>query len=313
MIIVTGGAGMIGSNIVEALNERGIDNILVVDHLKNGTKVRNLADLSIADYMEKDLFLKRIQAGSNLGPIEAVFHEGACSDTMEGDGQYMMFNNYEYSKELLHYCLGRKISFLYASSAATYGNNKTFIEEPKYEGALNVYGYSKQQFDNYVRRLWLGAESRDEVLSQVVGLRYFNAYGPRESHKGTMASVIFHLNNQLIAGEIPRIFEGSQHFARDFVYVKDICEVNLWFMDRGISGIFNCGTGSAEPFERVAEEVARYHGGSVVGAKPFPEDLQATYQEYTRADLNNLRAAGCDIVFKNVGKGIQEYLQLLNG
>ena len=154
MIIITGGAGMIGGNIVKALNEKGINDILVVDNLKNGKKFQNLVDLDIADYMDRDDFLTQIMAGDDFGPIEAIFHEGACSATTEWDGKYMMLNNYEYSKELLHYCIERDIPFLYASSAATYGETDTFIEEKKYEGALNVYGYSKQQFDNYVRRIW---------------------------------------------------------------------------------------------------------------------------------------------------------------
>lgn len=190
MIIVTGGAGMIGSNIVKALNAQGRRDILVVDNLKDGTKFANLVDLDIADYMDKDDFMVRVLAGEHFGQIDAIFHEGACSATTEWDGKYMMRNNYEYSKTLLHYCLERRIPFLYASSAATYGGrDHDFIEEQPYEGALNVYGYSKQQFDNYVRRLWQDAEQRGETLSQITGFRYFNVYGPREQHKGSMASV----------------------------------------------------------------------------------------------------------------------------
>ncbi len=216
MIIVTGGAGMIGSNIVKALNDKGINDILVVDNLKNGKKFVNLVDLDITDYMDRDDFLTQIMAGDDFGPIDAVFHQGACSATTEWDGKYMMLNNYEYSKELLHYCLEREIPFLYASSAATYGETDTFIEEKEYEGALNVYGYSKQQFDNYVRRLVEDADAHGESLSQITGFRYFNVYGPREQHKGSMASVAFHLNNQLNAGENPKLFAGSEHFKRDF-------------------------------------------------------------------------------------------------
>ncbi len=163
MIIVTGGAGMIGSNIVKALNEQGRNDILVVDNLKDGTKFANLVDLDIADYMDKEDFITQIMAGDEFGHIDAIFHEGACSATTEWDGKYMMLNNYEYSKELLHYCLEREIPFLYASSAATYGGrDHDFIEEKPYEGALNVYGYSKQQFDNYVRRIWQDAEAHGE-------------------------------------------------------------------------------------------------------------------------------------------------------
>ncbi|EKO3642358.1 ADP-glyceromanno-heptose 6-epimerase [Vibrio metschnikovii] len=312
MIIVTGGAGMIGSNIIKALNERGISDILVVDHLKNGRKFKNLVDLNIADYMDRDDFLTQIMAGDDFGPIDAVFHEGACSATTEWDGKYMMLNNYEYSKELLHYCLDREIPFLYASSAATYGDTDTFIEEPQYEGALNVYGYSKQQFDNYVRRLWQDAAEHKEKLSQITGFRYFNVYGPREQHKGSMASVAFHLNNQMNAGENPKLFAGSEHFKRDFVYVGDVAAVNLWFMDSGVSGIFNCGTGHAESFNEVANAVIKHHGKGQVETIPFPEHLKGAYQEYTQADLTKLRAAGCDVTFKTVAEGVAEYMAIIN-
>ncbi|MDA3139764.1 ADP-glyceromanno-heptose 6-epimerase [Vibrio metschnikovii] len=312
MIIVTGGAGMIGSNIIKALNERGISDILVVDHLKNGRKFKNLVDLNIADYMDRDDFLTQIMAGDDFGPIDAVFHEGACSATTEWDGKYVMLNNYEYSKELLHYCLDREIPFLYASSAATYGDTDTFIEEPQYEGALNVYGYSKQQFDNYVRRLWQDAAEHKEKLSQITGFRYFNVYGPREQHKGSMASVAFHLNNQMNAGENPKLFAGSEHFKRDFVYVADVAAVNLWFMDSGVSGIFNCGTGNAESFNEVAKAVIKHHGKGQVETIPFPEHLKGAYQEYTQADLTKLRAAGCDVTFKTVAEGVAEYMAIIN-
>lgn len=312
MIIVTGGAGMIGSNIIKALNERGISDILVVDHLKNGRKFKNLVDLNIADYMDRDDFLTQIMAGDDFGPIDAVFHEGACSATTEWDGKYVMLNNYEYSKELLHYCLDREIPFLYASSAATYGDTDTFIEEPQYEGALNVYGYSKQQFDNYVRRLWQDAAEHKEKLSQITGFRYFNVYGPREQHKGSMASVAFHLNNQMNAGENPKLFAGSEHFKRDFVYVGDVAAVNLWFMDSGVSGIFNCGTGNAESFNEVAKAVIKHHGKGQVETIPFPEHLKGAYQEYTQADLTKLRAAGCDVTFKTVAEGVAEYMAIIN-
>lgn len=313
MIIVTGGAGMIGSNIVKALNAAGHNDILVVDNLKNGRKFKNLVDLDITDYMDRDDFLTQIMAGDDFGPIEAIFHEGACSATTEWDGKFMMLNNYEYSKELLHYSLEREIPFLYASSAATYGaQDKEFIEEREYEGALNVYGYSKQQFDNYVRRLWADAEAHGEKLSQITGFRYFNVYGPREQHKGSMASVAFHLNNQLLAGENAKLFDGSDEFKRDFIYVGDVCKVNLWFFENGVSGIFNCGTGKAETFGEVAKAVVKHHGKGTIENVPFPEHLKGAYQEYTQASLTKLRAAGCDVEFKSVADGVAEYLAEIN-
>ncbi|MUL16645.1 ADP-glyceromanno-heptose 6-epimerase [Aliivibrio fischeri] len=312
MIIVTGGAGMIGSNIVKSLNDKGFNDILVVDNLKDGKKFKNLVDLDITDYMDKEDFITQIMAGDDFGPIEAIFHEGACSATTEWDGKYIMMNNYEYSKELLHFCIEREIPFLYASSAATYGETDTFIEEREYEGALNVYGYSKQQFDNYVRRLWADAEEHNETLSQITGFRYFNVYGPREQHKGSMASVAFHLNNQMNAGDNPKLFEGSDEFKRDFVYVSDVAAVNLWFLENGVSGIYNCGTGRAEPFRAVAEAVIKHHGKGEVETIPFPEHLKGAYQEFTQADLTKLRAAGCDVEFKSVADGVAEYMAMIN-
>ncbi|WP_063660066.1 ADP-glyceromanno-heptose 6-epimerase [Aliivibrio fischeri] len=312
MIIVTGGAGMIGSNIVKSLNDKGFNDILVVDNLKDGKKFKNLVDLDITDYMDKEDFITQIMAGDDFGPIEAIFHEGACSATTEWDGKYIMMNNYEYSKELLHFCIEREIPFLYASSAATYGETDTFIEEREYEGALNVYGYSKQQFDNYVRRLWADAEEHNETLSQITGFRYFNVYGPREQHKGSMASVAFHLNNQMNADDNPKLFEGSDEFKRDFVYVGDVAAVNLWFLENGVSGIYNCGTGRAEPFRAVAEAVIKHHGKGEVETIPFPEHLKGAYQEFTQADLTKLRAAGCDVEFKSVADGVAEYMAMIN-
>ncbi|MGR6832872.1 ADP-glyceromanno-heptose 6-epimerase [Aliivibrio wodanis] len=312
MIIVTGGAGMIGSNIVKSLNDNGFNDILVVDNLKDGKKFKNLVDLDITDYMDKEDFITQIMAGDDFGTIDAIFHEGACSATTEWDGKYIMMNNYEYSKEVLHFCIEREIPFLYASSAATYGDTDTFVEEREYEGALNVYGYSKQQFDNYVRRLWADAEAHGETVSQITGFRYFNVYGPREQHKGSMASVAFHLNNQMNAGEDPKLFERSDEFKRDFVYVGDVAAVNLWFLENGVSGIYNCGTGRAEPFRAVADAVIKHHGKGEVQSIPFPEHLKGAYQEFTQADLTKLRAAGCDVEFKSVADGVAEYMAIVN-
>ena len=307
MIIVTGGAGFIGSNIIKALNDKGYTDILVVDNLKDGTKFANLADLDIADYMDKEDFLVSILADEDFGDVEAVFHEGACSSTTEWDGKYMMDNNYQYSKELLHYCLEHEIPFLYASSAATYGGrNADFIEERQYEEPLNVYGYSKMLFDHYVRNIL------PEAQSQVCGFRYFNVYGPREGHKGSMASVAFHLNTQLNNGENPKLFEGSDSFKRDFVYVGDVAAVNLWFWENGVSGIFNCGTGRAESFQEVADAALKYHQKGEIEYIPFPEKLKGRYQAFTLADQTKLRAAGYDKPFKTVAEGVAEYMAWLN-
>ncbi|HGJ5873470.1 MAG TPA: ADP-glyceromanno-heptose 6-epimerase [Arsenophonus apicola] len=309
MIIVTGGAGFIGSNIVKALNDIGRSDILVVDNLKNGAKFVNLVDLDIADYLDKEDFITSIMAGDNLGNVDAIFHEGACSSTTEWNGQYMMNNNYEYSKELLHYCIERDIAFLYASSAATYGGRSDhFIEERQYEKPLNVYGYSKFLFDQYVRKVL------PQITSQVCGFRYFNVYGPREGHKGSMASVAFHLNSQINQGQKPKLFAGSEKFKRDFIHVSDVAAVNLWCWQNKISGIFNCGTGKADSFQAVADAVIAFHQEKnlLVEYIAFPDKLKGCYQAFTEADLSKLRAAGYDKPFKTVAEGVANYMQWLN-
>jgi ADP-L-glycero-D-manno-heptose 6-epimerase len=312
VIIVTGGAGFIGSNLVLGLNARGYDDILVVDHLTNGIKYRNLVDCKIADYLDKSTFLERLQQGAfHAEAIEAIFHQGACSSTTEWDGRYMMDNNYEYSKTLFHYCQSHKIPFIYASSAATYGADLTFKEELAYEGPLNVYGYSKFQFDQYLRR-------HTKLAAQVIGLRYFNVYGPREAHKGSMASVAFHLNNQIKQSDELKLFEGCDGYGngeqrRDFVYVGDVVDVNLWFLDNPqASGIFNCGTGRSQTFNDVANAVIRYHQRGHIKYIPFPEHLKGCYQSFTEANLENLRGIGCQHQFKSVEQGVQLYMEWLN-
>ena len=313
MIIVTGGAGFIGSNLVKSLNERGRSDIIVVDDLSDGRKFVNLADCEIADYLDKDAFLARVSAGDSFaGRVDAVFHEGACSATTEWDGRFMMQNNYEYTKVLLHYCLERRIPFLYASSASVYGAGSVFSERREHEQPLNVYGYSKFLFDQYVRRILPAAES------QVVGFRYFNVYGPREQHKGGMASVAFHVNNQVKEAGVARLFEGCDGYGngeqrRDFVYVGDAVAVNLWFLEHPEkSGIFNLGTGRSQPFNDVAAAVIEHHGHGEIEYIPFPDHLKGVYQSFTEADIGALRAAGYTAQFKTVEEGVSEYLNWLH-
>lgn len=312
MIIVTGGAGFIGSNIIQALNARGRTDILVVDDLTDGTKFANIADAQLADYMDKGEFLTRLEAGDDFGgAIEAVLHQGACSTTTEWDGRYMMENNFRYSKVLLHWCLERSIPFIYASSAATYGGGTVFNEDPQYERPLNVYGYSKVLFDQYVRRILPSAQS------QIAGFRYFNVYGPREQHKGSMASVAFHLNNQLRAEGKVKLFEGCDGYGdgeqrRDFVYVGDVVDVNLWFLDNSkVSGIFNVGTGRSQSFNDVAKGVLKAHDSGELCYVPFPDKLKGRYQSFTEADLSRLRAAGYEGAFLTVEQGVERYMEWL--
>ncbi|MCP1314140.1 MULTISPECIES: ADP-glyceromanno-heptose 6-epimerase [unclassified Halomonas] len=318
MIVVTGGAGFIGANIVKALNARGRTDILVVDDLSDGTKFVNLADCTLFDYRDKDDFITEVRASlrgepCDLPAIEAIFHEGACSDTTEWDGQYMMENNFEYSKLLLEYCEQHGIALLYASSAATYGGSDVFKESPEFEKPLNVYGYSKLLFDQHVRA------RMPTLTTQVVGFRYFNVYGPREQHKGKMASVAFHNHNQVSAGGDLKLFGAHDGFeagmqSRDFVFVGDVVDVNLWFLDHPkVSGIFNLGTGRAEPFKAIGEAVIDYYGKGTIEYIDFPEELKGRYQSYTRADISRLREAGCDVEFKTVAEGVKAYLEWLNG
>ena len=329
-LVVTGAAGFIGSNIIKGLNARGIDDIIAVDDLTEGDKFKNLADLQIADYVDADDFYDLFADGA-FGDVEAVFHEGACSDTMEPDGKYMMDNNYTLSCELFHACQDQGTRLLYASSAATYGGSNTFSESPEFERPLNVYGYSKLLFDQRLRRE-LGTRF-ENASSQVAGFRYFNVYGPREQHKARMASVAFHQFNQYqlegkvkLFGEYGGYGAGSQ--MRDFVFIDDVVAVNLWFLDHpDQSGIFNLGTGKAQPFNDVAisvinamrqrqneallsiEEAAR---GGLIDYIAFPPALVGKYQSYTQADLSRLRAAGCDHAFADVQTGVAAYLAQLN-
>lgn len=310
MIVVTGGAGMIGSNIVAGLNAAGRTDVIVVDDLTDGTKFRNLADLAIADYLDKDEFMALVERDA-LDEIEVVFHQGACSATTEWNGKFMMEVNYAYSKKLLHFCLGRRVPFLYASSAAVYGGSAAFREEPEFERPLNVYGYSKKLFDDYVRAKVFPTEH-----SPVAGLRYFNVYGPREAHKGAMASVAFHLFNQVERGENPKLFGaydgyGPGEQSRDFIHVGDVADVNLWLWRRGISGIFNCGTGRAQPFRTIAETVIASLGRGKIEYVDFPDHLKGRYQSFTQADMARLRAAGYNGTFRDLETGTREYVEWL--
>ena len=324
--IVTGACGFIGANIVKALNERGVTEVIAVDNLKKADKFRNLVDCEIADYLDKEEFLDLVEAGQFDGAIDAIFHEGACSDTMETDGRYMMANNYRYSSSLLDFCLDQEVPYLYASSASVYGGGRVFQEAREHEGPLNVYGYSKFLFDQVVRRHMADASS------QVVGFRYFNVYGPREQHKGRMASVAFHHFNQYRETGKVKLFEGCDGYgngeqSRDFVYVEDVVKVNMFFLDNpGKSGIYNLGTGRAQPFNDVA--AATVNACRALDGQPalslremvaqgiveyidFPEALKGKYQSFTQADVGKLRAAGYQDDFATVEQGVAKYVRHL--
>ena len=332
-LVVTGAAGFIGANLIKGLNARGLSNIIAVDDLTQGDKFRNLVDLQIADYVDAADFYDAFAADA-YGKVEAVFHEGACSDTMESNGRYMMQNNYGTSVQLYQTCQKRNARLLYASSAATYGSSDTFREAPACEQPLNVYGYSKLLFDQRMR-LECGPAFENALAGltrQVVGFRYFNVYGPREQHKGRMASVAFHQFNQFKAEGKVKLFGDYGGYAagaqmRDFVFIDDLVAVNLWFFDHpGISGIFNLGSGRAQPFNDVASSVVNalrqsqglaaltLDGLTAEGQLeyiPFPDALRGKYQCYTQADLSALRGTGCDHVFADVQTGVAKYVHWL--
>lgn len=313
MIIITGGAGFIGSNLVKSLNNRGLDDILVVDNMGCGEKYRNLNPLRLADYLDKNDFLSKVQNGDFAEtPVEAVFHIGACADTMEYNGNYMVQNNFEYSKTLLHFCQSKRIPFIYASSASVYGDGKNgFSEKPECEKALNVYAFSKLMFDRYVRHIL------PKAASQIVGLRFFNVYGPQENHKGKMASIVFQLYNQLQKEGFLKLFQGYDGYEageqrRDFIYVKDVVNVNLFFWKNpGLSGIYNCGTGTANTFNAVARAIIKACGKGHIEYVEFPEVLKGKYQSYTQADSTKLLNAGYTDGFTTLEDAVKEYVDYL--
>ena len=311
MIVVTGAAGFIGSNLVRGLNAAGRTDIIVVDDLTDGTKFRNLVDCDFLDYLDKDEFISSLPG--RLTGVEHVFHQGACSDTREWDGRFMLENNYAWSRSLLEACIENDVAFIYASSAAVYGGNRSFIEKPQYEKPVNVYGYSKLLFDRYARRMMQGA------APQIAGLRYFNVYGPGEQHKGAMASMVFQLHRQLLESGTVKLFKGSGGYAdgeqrRDFVHIDDVVDVNLWFMNNNRArGIFNVGTGRSRSFNDIARQLIDWHAGGRVQYVDFPEDLPAAYQSFTEADISALREAGYRKPFTGLELGIRKYLDKLGG
>ena len=315
--VVTGAAGFIGSKLVEGLNRRGITKVIAVDNLQHSDKFRNLAHCEIADYVDQAEFIAHLDRYE--GAVDALFHQGACSDTMESDGRYMMENNYEYSKRLLEWCQHEEVPLIYASSASVYGAGPEFREERRCEKPLNVYGYSKFLFDQYVRGI-LGKNT-----AQVAGFRYFNVYGPNEQHKGRMASVAYHAYHQLLGSGRVKLFVGSGGYGngeqkRDFVYVEDVVDVNLWFLEhRNVSGVYNCGTGRAQTFNELAAAVINAVQGtklsvqemahkSLIEYVAFPPGLIDKYQSFTQADLARLRAAGYQAPFRTVEQGVAAYV-----
>jgi ADP-L-glycero-D-manno-heptose 6-epimerase len=314
MHIVTGAAGFVGSNVVRALNERGVRDVLAVDTLQQGDKFRNLKGCDLADYMDIAEFRERIRAGDPLGGgVRAVLHQGACADTTESDGRYMMDNNYTFSKELLHWAAGRGAALVYASSASVYGAGRICRESRECEDPLNVYAYSKWLFDQYV----LAAAAR--LSTTAVGLRYFNVYGPGESFKGRMASMVHQLHRQLLETGEARLFEGTDGYGpgeqrRDFVFVGDVAAVNLFFAEGPPRvGVYNVGTGASRSFNDIARALIAELGRGEIRYIPFPDSLRGKYQSFTQADLTNLRAAGYGEAFTSLEEGARRMVAAGSG
>jgi ADP-L-glycero-D-manno-heptose 6-epimerase len=327
MIVVTGGAGFIGSNLVHELNAHGLTDILIVDNMANVRKLENLHGARYTDYMDKRAFRRAINENAlGAGDVEAILHQGACSNTLEDDGVYMMDNNFQYTKEVLAFAIRHEASLVFASTAAVYGLSGPgrFTPTIENERPLNVYGFSKLVFDHYFRhQLELG-----QVPMTAVGLRYFNAYGPREQHKGRMASVMHHFTKQMKETGKVRLFKGTGGYGdgeqrRDFVYVRDLARLNMFFAQLGpyaagagqatkvYRGVVNAGSGASRNYNDVAKALMAVHGEVPIEYVPFPADLEGRYQHFTEADLTGLRGLGCDLAFTPLEEGVKETFETM--
>ncbi len=311
MIIVTGGAGFIGTNLVQALINCD-KKVLVVEELNKYTsKFDNIKNLDIVDCIDHNSFLKDLNNGRYAQKIDHIFHLGACSKTTEPDREYIMDVNFEYSKKLLTYSANNNIDMIYASSASVYGDGTVFKEESINESFLNHYSESKLLFDNYVR------DNLKKINSQIAGMRYFNVYGPFEQHKEVMSSVIYHFYHQFKKYGILKLFKGSHGYSdgeqrRDFVYVKDTVDIKLWFMRNKKSGIFNVATGISRSFNDVANSVINHFNSGHIEYIDFPEGLEDQYQAFTEADMENLNKVGYLEKSTELEIGISSYLKFLD-
>ncbi len=310
-VIVTGGAGLIGSAFVWKLNREGIEEILVVDRLRDTEKWKNLAGLSYADYLHKDDFLRKLLEGSLTFVPDAIVHMGACSSTTERDADYLMENNTRFTRILAEWAVARGVRFLYASSAATYGDGEDGFSDATditLLKPLNMYGYSKHLFDLHARR--------NGLLDHIVGLKFFNVLGPNEYHKGDMVSVVFKAFHQVMSDGRVRLFQshredcGHGEQRRDFVYVKDCVEVMWWLLGHEeVNGLFNLGTGVARSWNDLARAV--FHAlrlPAKIDYIPMPESLRPKYQYFTQASVDRLRATGCPLAFRSLEDAVNDYV-----
>ena len=308
MIIVTGGLGFIGSNIVKELNLNGIEDIIIVDSVSNSRS--NLNQLKFIDLIDKDLFLKKLESKKFSKNIKAILHQGACTDTTQSDFSYLMKNNYEYSKSLLISSSNEKFRLIYASSASVYGNNqlKKNIFNP--EDPLNFYAISKYLFDLFY------LVNQKKIHNSVIGLRYFNVYGPGEDHKKRMASPIFQFNKQILKSNTIKVFEGSGGFGngeqrRDYIYVDDICKIIMKLLHINKKGIYDLGSGTSSSFNQLAKKIIKYHNKGSIKYIDFPSDLVGKYQHYTKSN-NNIIKLIKNFKFTSLSKGTSKYLKYLN-
>lgn len=311
MIIVTGGAGFIGSCVVRCLNDAGRKDIIIVDNVSETDKWMNMRNKKYIKYVHKSKFLEELPTYDN---VEAIVHMGAQSSTTERNFDYLWENNFEYTKALWNYCAEQHISFIYASSAATYGDGSLGFDDHMDIDQLlplNGYGYSKQLFDQWVKH------QAKIFPAQYCGLKFFNVYGPNEYFKGSMASMVFHGFNQIKETGKVKLFKScNPHYTdggqlRDFVYVKDICKVIMWLLgNKQVSGLFNVGTGRAQSFAELAE--ATFHALDLepnIEYIDMPEKLRGKYQYYTKAEMSKLYAAGYPYKFMDVETGVRDYVQ----
>ncbi len=311
MIIVTGGAGFIGTNLVRSLLELE-KKVLVVEELDKYTaKFENIKNLDVLDCIDHNVFLKDLKNGKYKDNIEQIFHLGACSKTTEPDRDYIMDVNLNYSKKLLEFSSNEHIDMIYASSASVYGDGTIFKEHPDNESSLNHYSESKLLFDNYVR------ENIKKIKSQIVGMRYFNVYGPYEQHKEVMSSVVFHFYHQIRKSGMLKLFKGSHGYdsgeqRRDFVFVKDTIDIKLWFMKNNVSGIFNVATGKSRSFNDVANSVISYFKSGHIEYIDFPPGLEEQYQAFTEANMSFLHKSGFRGKSTELEKGIESYFKYLD-
>jgi len=322
-ILVTGGFGFIGTNLIKRLNQMGFSDITCIDSLNNSLKLSNASQIKISNFIDKKEFFSILKnTNSSTFDFNYIFHQGACSDTTCEDGNYIMQNNFTFSKLLADFCLKNSIPMVYASSASVYGDAQNFVES-KNEKALNYYAYSKLLFDEYIRN-----KNINSFKSQIVGLRYFNVYGPYEEHKSRMASVIFHFYNQLKKNKRISIFEGSHglkngEHKRDFIHVDNVVDMNLWFFKNSqLSGIFNCGTSEANSYNKIADTIIDYFKKNkndfnlkyddYISYIKFPEDLKNRYQPFTKSSNESIKSKSYDNKFYSIEQGVNKYLKYLD-